>query len=74
MIATAARPSSLGATPGAVRCATRHQKTGTVSYWDPHLQDWVHHRRSIPDHALAVLPEAMQHSVTSFLLEHGALP
>lgn len=59
----------LGIVARTANCATCH-RNGTVTYFDPLKGQWIEGARSIPVHALAVLPADEEARVLRHLHRH----
>jgi len=60
----------LGVVVRVERCATCH-RNGTVTYFDPLKGEWIESARSVPIHALTVLPHDEEIRVRRHLERHG---
>jgi hypothetical protein len=56
----------LGIVARSVNCATCH-RNGTVTYYDPLKQQWIEGARTVPIHALTVLPRDEEERVRRHL-------
>lgn len=59
----------LGIVVRTTKCVTCH-RNGSVTYYDPLRQQWIENARTIPIHALAVLPRDEEDRVKRHLHRH----
>lgn len=62
--------SFLGIVVRTVNCVSCH-RDGTVTYFDPLNEQWIENARTIPIHALTVLPADEEARVRRHLARHG---
>lgn len=60
----------LGVIARTINCATCH-RNGTVTYYDPLREQWIEGARTVPIHALTVMPQDEEARVRRHLARHG---